>query len=147
MDATTDAPRAAVFLLLPVQEHPSFSSKAKTQRCLKYSGCKYLEFRNQDRTVDSSNSLQIFHQNSRGLRSKTDELVNSLETDNINPHILCVSEHHTETQDLLFPTLTGYPSRSSFCWQTCQKGDVCFLFVKTCISAKLIFHLTVKKGI
>ena len=51
--------------------------------------CNYLEFRNQARTVDSSLSLQTCHKNIKGIRSKTEELINSLETDNINPHVLC----------------------------------------------------------
>jgi len=54
--------------------------KAKVQWCLKYNDCKYQELRNQDRTVDSSNSLQILQLNIRRLRSKTDELTNSMST-------------------------------------------------------------------
>jgi len=34
---------------------PYFSLKAKAQWCSKCTDCNYLEFRNQDRTVDSSN--------------------------------------------------------------------------------------------
>ena len=80
------------FLLLKSRE---------TQRCLKCIDCNYLVFRTRDRTVDSSNSLQIFHKNIRGLRSEAEEQLNSLETDNINPHVLCFIERHMEEQDLL----------------------------------------------
>jgi len=51
--------------------------------------CNYIEFRNLNRMVDSSNSLQIFHQNIRGLRSKTVECMNSLGIDNIKCQVLC----------------------------------------------------------
>jgi hypothetical protein len=42
-----------------------FSLEARAQRCLIYFNCIYLQFRNQDRTVVSSTSLQMFHQNIR----------------------------------------------------------------------------------
>jgi hypothetical protein len=48
----------------------------------------------------TSNTINIFHQNIRGLRSKHDELLHSFEIDNINPHILCLSEHHMVEQEL-----------------------------------------------
>jgi hypothetical protein len=88
-----------------------------------------LGFREQDRTVDSSTSLHTFHQNIRGLRSKIDELVNSLEIDNINPHIPCFTEHHMEEQDLLHLTLPGYILGSSLCHKNLQRGGVC-IFVR-----------------
>ena len=40
---------------------PFFSLKAKAQRCQKCIDCNYLEFKNQERSVESSNSLQTFH--------------------------------------------------------------------------------------
>jgi regulator of RNase E activity RraB len=40
-----------------------------------------------------------------GLRSKTDEFINSLQKVNIHPHTLYFSEHHMEEQDLLHLTL------------------------------------------
>ena len=52
-----------------------FSLKAKARRCLKYADCNHLELRNQDRKVDSSNSLKIFHQNTSRLRNKPDESI------------------------------------------------------------------------
>jgi hypothetical protein len=58
---------------------PFFSWKAKALMCLKCIDCNYLEFRNQERNTDSSNSPQIFHPNIRRLQSKTDKLRNYLE--------------------------------------------------------------------
>jgi hypothetical protein len=97
---------------------------------LKCIDCNYLEFRNQERNVDSCNSLQTFHKNNMALRSKPDELINSLETDNINPHVLCFSEHHKEEQDMLHLIFPGYILVSTFCHQNLQKDSVCILFHK-----------------
>ena len=115
-----------------------FSLKAKAHEFLKCIDCNYLEFRTQDRTVDISNSLQIFHQNIRGLSSKTLECVNSLETDNINPQILCFSEHHVEEQDLLLFTLAGYILGSNCCFQNLQNGGVCIFVHKDLYFSKII---------
>jgi hypothetical protein len=49
-----------------------FSLKVKPRKCLRYADCNYLEFRNQDRNVDSNNSPQVFHQNIIRLSNKTD---------------------------------------------------------------------------
>jgi hypothetical protein len=46
---------------IPVITHarssPFFSLKAKSQRCLRYIDSRYSDFRDQDRNIDSSNSL------------------------------------------------------------------------------------------
>jgi hypothetical protein len=80
--------------------------------------------------AESSNSVNIFHQNIRGLRSKSDEIIHSFEIDNINPYILCLSEHHMVEQELLHLTLNGYLLGSSFCQKDLQGGGVC-IFVRT----------------
>jgi hypothetical protein len=89
-----------------------------------------LNFTNHDKNVDLSNSLHIFHQNVRGLRSKSDELINSFEADNINPHILCFSEHHMEEQDLQHLTLAGYILGSSFCHKNLRGRGECIFVCK-----------------
>ena len=100
---------ASIIHVIPVKKSlPLFSLNAKAQRCLKCTDCSYQEFRNQDRIIDSSNSLKIFHQDIRGLSSKTDYLMHYLKTCIINPHILCFSKHHTEEQDLLHLILPGW---------------------------------------
>jgi len=82
-----------------------------------------------EKTVDSLNSLNIFHQNIRGLGNKSDELMNSFVVDSINSHILCLNEHHMEEQDLLNLTLMSYYLGSSYCHWNLQKGGVC-IFVR-----------------
>jgi len=66
-----------------------FGLIAEAQR---YIGCNSLDFADRDKNMDLSNSLYIFHQNIRGLRSKSVELIHSFEIDNIKSHILCLSE-------------------------------------------------------
>jgi hypothetical protein len=70
------------------------------------------------------------------------KLIGSLDTDNINLHVQCFIEQHTQEQALLHLTLQGYISRIRIKFLLCV-----FLFVKTYISAKLIFHKSVKKRI
>ena len=94
---------------------PFFSLKAKAKRCLIYIDCNYIQFRNQDRTADSSNSLEIIHQNIKGLRHNTDELI--FKERYIKTHVLCSSEHHMEEQELPHLTLPGYVFGSTFCHQ------------------------------
>jgi len=48
--------------------------------------------------VKFNNSLTIIYHNTRGLRDKTDELICSLTSNNINCYI-CLSEHYTTEQN------------------------------------------------
>jgi hypothetical protein len=66
-----------------------FCLTAEAQKCI---SCNSLDFADRDKNVDISNSLCIFHQNIRGLRSKSVEVIRSFEKDNIKPHILCLIE-------------------------------------------------------
>jgi exonuclease III len=79
--------------------------------------------------AESSNSINIFHQNIRGLRSKGDGLIHSFEIDIINPHILCLSEHHVFKEELLHLTMNGYLLGSSFFQKYLQRGGV-YIFVR-----------------
>ena len=135
---------SSIPVITSARSSPFFSLKTKAHRFLKCIDCNYVEFRNQDRTVGSSNSLQIFHQNIRELRSKADESINSLEIDNINLQVLCFGEHHVEEKDLLHLTLPGYILGWNCCSQNLENCEVCaFLLVKPVFQQKL--HITVKK--
>ena len=81
-------------------------------------------------------------------RGKSDELINSFETDNINSHILCFSEHHMEEQHLLHLTMPGYILGSSFCCKNLQKRDVCIFVRKDPTVNKIgISHNCKEKGL
>jgi len=94
-----------------------------------YIECSNLSSKDHGKIIDSLNSLIAFHQNVRGLGNKSHELMTSFVLRSINSHILCLSEHHMEEQDLLNLTLTGYSLGSSYCHQNLQKGGVC-IFVR-----------------
>jgi hypothetical protein len=78
---------AVVFLLLPMLE--PLILRLRAHSCLTYIECSNLTFKGHGKIVHSLNSLNIFHQNIRGLMNKSDELINSFVLNIINPHILC----------------------------------------------------------
>jgi hypothetical protein len=98
--------------------------------CLSYIKCSSAVLEVHKQNIDSSNSVNIFHQNIRGFRSKSDELIHSFEVDTISPHILCLSKHHVVEQELLHLTINCYPLGSSFCRKGLQRGGVC-IFART----------------
>jgi len=53
---------------------------------------------NTSKPMNSKNLFKIFHQNIGGLKSKVDELSNSLQPD--YPHILCLTEHHLKNFEI-----------------------------------------------
>jgi hypothetical protein len=42
----------------------------------------------------TKDSLILIHQNIRGLGGEIDELMCSIVSNNINPHLICLSEHY-----------------------------------------------------
>jgi hypothetical protein len=108
---------------------------------LTYIKCNYLVSKVHRENVDSLKSLSIFQQYIRGLRNKTDELINSFEIDVIYPHILCLRKHHMVEQDLLYLTLPGYLLGSRFCRLKLQRGGVC-IFVRNdqCFNKIEVLH-------
>jgi hypothetical protein len=78
-----------------------------------------------EKNTELDHPLTILHQSIRRIRNKSEELINSLKIDGIDPHILCFSEHHMVEQDLLLLKLNGYTQGSSYSCQTFQKGGVC----------------------
>jgi hypothetical protein len=59
---------------------------------------------------------------------------------NVNPHVLCLSEHDMKEWDLLHLTLPGCILESSFCCQNLQKGGVCIFVHKDHFSKISISH-------
>lgn len=71
--------------------------------------------------------LTVFHQNIRGLRGKTNELISQLYP--TFPHILCISEHHMNHSELQQTFLDNYKIGASYCRNSFEKGGVC-IFVQ-----------------
>jgi hypothetical protein len=53
---------------------------------------------NTKQLTNSKNLFKIFHQSIRGLKSKVDELSNSLSPD--YPQIMCLTEHHLKDYEI-----------------------------------------------
>jgi hypothetical protein len=106
-----------------------FSLNSKAQRYLTYIKCSAAGLGVREQNAESSNSINIFHQNIRRLRSKSVKLIHAFEIDNINPHILCLTKHHMVEQGLLHLTINGYLLGSSFCQKGLQREGVC-IFVR-----------------
>jgi hypothetical protein len=84
---------------------------------------------NSCKNTDLGISLTVTHQNIRGLSNKNDELICSLTTNQINPHIICFSEH-LSTQNLLFINLENYSPGYSFPHNSNHGGAVCIYIRK-----------------
>jgi exonuclease III len=73
------------------------------------------------------NPLALFHQNIRGLSGKSEEIINSLMDEELNPNVMCFTEHHIPELSPGFINLENYIcfSRSRH-----QKGGVCIFVQK-----------------
>jgi hypothetical protein len=78
-------------------------------------------------TVHVNDSLIVIHQNIRGLGSKSDELLRSTVSTNINPHLICLSEHHLSGQNLSFINIKNYALGSSYARTSHHGGGVCIV--------------------
>jgi hypothetical protein len=93
---------------------------------------KQLDFKldrnhNQDNSESTTEPLQndllIFHQNIRGLKGKTEKIMNNIGTN--PPHVLCFTEHHLESHQLDCVPLQSYKLVAKFCRTTYRYGGVC----------------------
>jgi exonuclease III len=74
-----------------------------------------------------TNNLTIYHQNIGSLNKKKDELNIMLQENQGRPHIICLSEHHMEKEEMKDFTFLGYKLANCFCRETYTKGGVCIL--------------------
>jgi len=66
--------------------------------------------------------FKLFHQNIRGLRGKTSELLCHLHKD--LPHLLCFSEHHLNQSEVDFINIENYSLGAKYCRRILQRGGV-----------------------
>jgi hypothetical protein len=121
--------KSSIPVITHARSSPFFRLRSRVHMYLTYIKCSNLNTKGHGKNAYSLNSLNIFHENIRGLRNKSDKLMNSSVVDSINPHILCLSKHHMEEKDLMNLTVTGYSLSSSYCCQNLQRGRVC-IFVR-----------------
>ena len=68
-------------------------------------------------------SFSVYHQNIRGLRGKTNELLSHLHP--AFPHILCFTEHHMNLLELQQANIDSYKLGANYCRTLYEKGGVC----------------------
>ena len=79
-------------------------------------------------TNTSSEALRILHQNIRGLRWKSDEVIDSVYPS--LPHILCFTEHHLNQHEINLIQIDSYTLGASFCRNSFKMGGVCIFVNK-----------------
>jgi exonuclease III len=75
-------------------------------------------------TLNSNNyqTLNIFHQNIRGLRNKTDEIFCHIPQN--PPHVLCFTEHHLKSTEIISTHIDKYSLGASYCRKYFHEGGV-----------------------
>ena len=58
---------------------------------------------------DINNLLKIYHQNIRGLKGKTNEIMLLLLTE--TPHLICLTEHHLKNYEIDAAPISNYKQR------------------------------------
>ena len=74
--------------------------------------------------------LKIYHQNIRGLRYKTNELLSHIYPD--LPQLLCFTEHHMRLEELQQVSMNEYKLAANFCRTAYATGGVC-MYVHKCL--------------
>jgi exonuclease III len=80
----------------------------------------------------NGDSLQIYHQNIRSLRTKTYELLSHLYPE--LPHVICLTEHHLNIVEKNYVNLEGYTIGAQFCRSLFERGGAI-----TCVHNSLKF--------
>ena len=66
--------------------------------------------------------LTLYHQNVRSLREKTNEILSHMSPD--FPHIICITEHHMNGNEINFSKFDNYNLGVQFCRENNSKGGV-----------------------
>ena len=82
-----------------------------------------------NRNLNCKILLKIYHQNIRGLRCKTNELISHLLQ--ISPPILCLTEHHAHWEEQQQIFMYEYKLATYFCRMLYAKGGVCMYVHKS----------------
>jgi hypothetical protein len=70
--------------------------------------------------IATNKHLTVFHQNIRGLSSKTNELLETI-LPNL-PHVICLTEHHLRKQEIENVSIAHYTLSAKFCRQKLKHG-------------------------
>jgi hypothetical protein len=94
------------------------------------------------------NSLNVFHQNIRGLQHKMVELICMLYSCDLSPRIICLTEHFLTEQKLSMIKSENYYLASNFSRQSSIGGGVC-IYIKSDQECNIIdlIHYSIEKVI
>jgi hypothetical protein len=82
----------------------------------------------------NTNKFTVLHQNMQGITNKIDEFLISLPPN--APQVICLTEHHLQTEEIGNVNFGQYTLGSAFCRQTFKQGGVCIYISKnTCFNA------------
>ena len=84
---------------------------------------------------NSTHDLKVYHQNIRGMKGKLDHLSNFLYSD--PPHIVCLTEHHLNDQEINLIAFDQYKLSAKFCRKHHKNGGSC-IFVHESINFNTI---------
>jgi exonuclease III len=87
--------------------------------------------------------LKIYHQNIRGLRCKTNELISHFHPD--YPQLLCFTEHHMQREELQQLSMNEYQLAAYFCRTLPTKGGVCMYVHKSLKTESIYIEKHVKE--
>jgi hypothetical protein len=73
--------------------------------------------------LNSNTLFKVFHHNIRGLKTKVEEFLTSLHP--VNPHILCLTEHHLRQHEIEHIFMNQFRLGSKFCRYDLKNGGVC----------------------
>ena len=84
----------------------------------------FMELTNSNRFTRNS-SVIVYRQNIRSVTNRSDEISINLQMNHIEPHLICLTEHHLTNSEIIKFSLDGYTLASSFCRKDFQGGGVC----------------------
>jgi hypothetical protein len=94
---------------------------------------------------ESNSAFSIYHQNTRGLKDKFDKLICSLIGYNIQPHLICLSEHYMTELTLCTLRLENYNLAANFLGNNYTGGGgvcvcVCVFFLEQIYKSKPLIY-------
>jgi len=79
---------------------------------------------------DNNHTFTVYHQNIQGLKFKVNEFMLSLFPE--MPHLICLSEHHLESNEINNTYIPDYNRGANYCRSSLKCGGVC-IFVHVTI--------------
>jgi hypothetical protein len=82
-----------------------------------------------------NNCFTVLHQNIRGIKDKTSELIGSMLP--MLPQVVCLTEHHLKDHEIENISMPYYTLGAKFCRKKMKQGGTC-IFVHESLAYNLI---------